>query len=67
MENLFNEKNLDMRFIFSVFDSFLIEVPESFTEVEAKDMLKYLSEIDIFKFNPRFAFATNWRQAQDLT
>lgn len=61
-----NQKNPVPKFVTTVFDSVLFEVPLEFTEEQAKEFLtEFFSPCKPFNFNFEFGFGFTWGEAQD--
>ena len=62
----FNPNGKDIRFVTTVFDSVLFEVPLNFTIVEARDFLsEFFKPCFPFNFKYEYALGKTWGEAQD--
>ena len=50
---------------FTVFDSFLIEVPIDITEERVNEVLGKVSKMGDLKLNYKYAFGSNWKEVQE--
>lgn len=61
-----HERNSEIKFITTVFDSVLFEVPQDFTEEQAKSFLTdFFSHCKPFTFRFEYAMGQTWGEAQD--
>lgn len=59
-------KDLPVKFVTTVFDSVLFEIPKDFTFIQAKDFLSdFFSYCKPFSFKYEFALGNSWGEAQD--